>query len=222
MPVITIRGQLGSGAPEIGRLIAEKLQIDYVDREIIAKVAEKLNRHKDDISEKEMPPTSLTSRISAALGHVPPATIGSGGILMPYLPTWEIPLDDQRYFEGLKSIISELASTGSIVIRGRGSQFILKDTPASFHILTVAPLALRVKRIMDTNKRTEDIARKEIERFDSSRREFIKRYFKAELEDPVNYDLVINTEHLDIDAAAMVVIYGLSKQQNVTEVCCSA
>ena len=38
MPVVTIRGQLGSGAPEIGKLIAEKLQCDYVDREIISQI----------------------------------------------------------------------------------------------------------------------------------------------------------------------------------------
>jgi cytidylate kinase len=36
MPVITIRGQLGSGAPEIANRVAERLHIDYVDREIIA------------------------------------------------------------------------------------------------------------------------------------------------------------------------------------------
>jgi len=32
MPIVTIRGQLGSGAPEIGKAIAEFLHADYVDR----------------------------------------------------------------------------------------------------------------------------------------------------------------------------------------------
>ena len=35
-------GTLGSGAPEIGNQIAERLHIDYVDREIIAEMAERL------------------------------------------------------------------------------------------------------------------------------------------------------------------------------------
>ena len=39
MSVVTIRGRLGSGAPEVGKQVAEKLQADYVDREIIARVA---------------------------------------------------------------------------------------------------------------------------------------------------------------------------------------
>ena len=47
MPVITIRGQYGSWSAEIGELIAHKLNIDYVDREIIAEVAERLRRPSD-------------------------------------------------------------------------------------------------------------------------------------------------------------------------------
>jgi hypothetical protein len=32
MSLVTIRGQLGSGAPEIGKEVAHKLHFDYVDR----------------------------------------------------------------------------------------------------------------------------------------------------------------------------------------------
>jgi cytidylate kinase len=64
MPVITIRGQLGSGASDIGKLVADKLHIDYVDREIIARVAELLIRGDKDVILKEMPPSNLLGRIS--------------------------------------------------------------------------------------------------------------------------------------------------------------
>ena len=49
----------------------------------------------------------------------------------------------------------------------------------------------------------------EIARFDNSRREFTKRYFQAELEDPAYYDLVINTEHLSFEAAASIAVHAL-------------
>ncbi len=205
MPVVTIRGQMGSGAPEIGRLVADVFHIDYVDREIIAEVAELLNERKQKVEVKEMPPGSLWGRIAEALEHSPPIGSGPGGMYLgAYLSTWEIPLDDSRYLAGLESVIKELAESNSIVIRGRGSQFILKDHPGSLHVLTVAPLELRVKRVMEDMKVDEQAARKEIARFDSSRREFIKRYFQAELEDPIHYDLVINTEHLSFEAAASI------------------
>ena len=49
MSLVTIRGQLGSGAPEIGRKVADKLHFDYVDREIIAEVAARLQREERDV-----------------------------------------------------------------------------------------------------------------------------------------------------------------------------
>ena len=205
MPVVTIRGQLGSGAPEIGRLIAASIGADYVDREIIAEVATRVQRDSHEVLGKEEPPVSLLGRIMEALGHhgVPGMSEGLPGA---YLPTWEIPLGDARYVEGLTSVIKELARSPSIVIRGRGSQFILKDHSGAVHVLVVAPLAIRVERVMNNMKVDEESARGEIDRVDSSRRAFIKRYFQAELEDPVHHDLVINTGRLSFETAAQIVV----------------
>ena len=203
MTIITIRGQRGSGAPEIGKLIADRLHIDYVDREIIAQIAEQMQRPKQDIAAKEMPPGSLLGRIAEALEH------SAYDRASAYLPTWEIPLDDAQYLPALESVIKDLARSGSIVIQGRGSQFILKDLPGALHVLVVAPFDLRVKRIMESSKAKESEAKKEIERFDSSRRVFTKRYFHADLEDPVYYDLVINTQYFSYDNAASLIIGAL-------------
>ena len=202
MSVVTIRGQLGSGAPEIGRLVADKLRVHYVDREIIAKVAARLEREKQDVIAKEMPPGTLLGRILEAL------TSGYGGDAFggAYLPPELIPIGDTRYVEALASVVRKLAMGPSLVIRGRGSQFILKEHPGSVHVLLVAPLEMRVERVMQDLKLDQAAAHEEITRFDSSRHEFIKRYFQAELEDPLQYDLVINTGRLSFEAAASNII----------------
>lgn len=202
MTVITIRGQLGSGAPEIGQLIAQQLHIDYVDREIIAEVASRLKSPKEGIEKKEMPPGTLWDKIADALSHTYTPTAGR----LVYLPVWEIPPDDSRYLEGLKSVIKELAAGQSIVIRGRGSQFILKGFPGAVHILVVAPYDLRLRRVIESMKTDEKSAKNLIEHFDGSRREFVKRYFQAELDNPLHYDLVINTEHLTYEAATDIIV----------------
>ncbi|MFC2021588.1 AAA family ATPase [Chloroflexota bacterium] len=206
MSVVTIRGQLGSGAPEIGKLVADKLSTDYVDREIIAKVAELLNRKTQDVIAKEMPPGTFLGRIAESLGRGHGIGSGYEGV---YVPAWEISLDDTRYLAGLKSIIKELAGSKSIVICGRGSQFILKDYPRVLHVLVVAPLEMRMKRVMESLEVDEESAQKEITRSDGGRREFIKRYFQAELEDPMNYDLVLNAEHLSFEAATSIIVGAL-------------
>ena len=207
MSVVTIRGGLGSGAPEVGKLIAEKIQADYVDREIIAKVAARLHRKEQEVIRKEMLSSSLLARIVEALGH----SDGFGeGFEGAYLRISEMPLDDARYLQALKSVVRELARSQRLVILGRGSQFILKDYAEVLHVLILAPSPLRVNRVMKDRNLDQQAAEREVARSDNSIREFIKRYFRSEPEDPEHYDLVINTAHLSFQAAASIVVDALS------------
>jgi cytidylate kinase len=225
MPIVTIRGQLGGGASEIGRQVADRLHIDYIDREIIAKVAELLNENKQDVMAKEMPAGSLWRYIAQSLGFE--NSVGGVGVWEPsfispyscaYMPTWQIPLDDNRYLSCLESVINELARNNNVVICGRGSQFILKDRPGALHILVVAPFETRLKRVMQSLEMDKKSAEKEIGQSDGSRHEFIKRYFKAEMEDAAHYDIVLNTERLDFEDAATIIVNALPlKSKNLKD-----
>ena len=53
----------------MGKHLAERLQADYIDREIIAQVAARLNRQEREVIAKEMPPTDVLGRIAEALEH---------------------------------------------------------------------------------------------------------------------------------------------------------
>jgi cytidylate kinase len=202
MPVITIRGKLGSGAPEIGKMLSEKLKWDYIDREILAQVATRLNLQENEIIAKEMPPVSLRERIEEALQKGYATGVGVQGA---YLPISQIPLDDTRYLAALTTLIKELAQ-GRSVIYGRGSQFILRDHPNTLNVSVVAPFKLRLKRVMEDMKLNEDKAKQEMTRFDNAAREFLKRYFGAEMEDPTCYDLVLNTDRLNFEMVSTIII----------------
>ena len=156
----------------------------------------------------QLPPGSIWGRIAHALEQG--MAYYGGSIEHMYVPAWQVPLGDTHYMEALTSVITELAEDPAIVIRGRGSQFILKDHPTAFHVLTVAPLEVRITRVMEAMKLDQEEAKKEIDRFDDSRRTFIKRYFNADLEDPVHYHLTINTWHLSYGAAAQIIVDGAS------------
>jgi len=209
MPIVTIRGQMGSGAPEIGRLVADLLKVDYVDREIIAAVAAAINRTDSEIMAKERPSPILLERIGEALAR----SAIRRGVASAYLSASAMPLDDKRYLKALISVIRELARTRRMVFRGRGSQFILKAYPKALHVLVVAPLKMRVSRVMADLKLDGKEAKKEIVRSDSSRREFTRSYFHAELEDPTLYDLVINTKNLSFKASASIVANALRNKE---------
>ena len=214
MSVVTIWGGRGSGAPEVGKHVAENLQTDYVDREIIARVAAQLQREEQEVLRKEMVPSSLLARIVEALGHSDSFGEGFEGA---YLRISEMPLDDARYLQALRSVVRELARSQRIVILGRGGQFILKDYPDVLHVLIVAPLQLRANRVMKSLNLDPQAAEREVARSDNSIREFMKKYFRSEPKDPEHYDLVINTEHLSFQAAASIVVDALSLKNRTVD-----
>jgi cytidylate kinase len=205
MPVITIRGKLGSGAPEIGKMLSEILKWDYIDREILAQVATRLNLQENEVIAKEMPPVSLRERIEEALQKGYATGVGAQGA---YLPISQIPLDDTRYLAALTSLVKEVAQ-GRSVIYGRGSQFILREHPHTINVSIVAPFKTRLSRTMERLKVNEDKAKQEMNRFDNAAREFLKRYFGAEMEDPTCYDIVLNTERLTFEMASTIIIETL-------------
>jgi hypothetical protein len=194
-------------------MVAKELKIDYVDSKIIADVADRLNRNEIEVLKKETPPRTIFGRVAMALamgGGALSEDYGSSGGEIFYMPTemypWEIPIDDKLYLQTLRGVIIELAKSQTIVIRGRGSQFILKDFPGAFHVLVVAPLDLRVNRVMERMKLDEEKAKNEIKRSDSNHHEFLRRYFHAEPENPLDYHIVLNTERISLQEAASVVV----------------
>jgi cytidylate kinase len=213
MSIITIRGQLGSGAPQIGRKIAEAFHFSYVDREVITRIAERVKRPRKAIIAKEILPVSLKERIATFIRQ---DFAGTSPLANPSTEKYSLPLDDARYVKELGAVIRHLARNGSAVINGRGSQFFLKDFAGILHILVIAPPELRIKRVMDSYGISEEAARKKISRYDSNRREFIKKYLGAELEDPIHYDMTINTAHIGYDLAADMIIRAVSLKDKAT------
>jgi cytidylate kinase len=207
--VVTIRGEMGSGASVIGREVARLIEGDYVDRRVLEDVAGLLGRPPEQVGEKERMPPHLRQRI---LGVLEKVISRSGTVESTYSRAWKEPLDDAKYLDALDAVITDLALTGNIVIVGRGSQFILRHYPSALHVLVITPLKERIGRVMVELGVDEDDARRQIGEVDSSRRDFIKRFFRQDLEDPNNYDLVISTEHLSYEAATQIIVVAASQK----------
>jgi len=209
MPVVTIRGQLGSGVSDISKKVARLLPGDYIDREIIENIAQLVGHPAEQVAEREQSTVRLTQRIKSILES---ALARSGSMDSAFSRTWQEPLDDAKYLDALKSVIQDLALEVNIVIHGRGSQFILHNNPSALHVLVVAPLPVRISRVITASKVDEDSSRRQIEEYDNSRRAFIQRFFKRDIEDPEYYDLVVNTEHLTYDVAAQAIVRAVQRK----------
>lgn len=102
------------------------------------------------------------------------------------------------------AVILELASRRQTIIIGRGAQVVLGDVPAVVRARVVAPAAVRAARLAQAQGLDQEDARAYIERHDAERRALVRQIFDHDLRDWGLYNLVLNTEGLDLAGAVGV------------------
>lgn len=101
--------------------------------------------------------------------------------------------------------ISHLARLGHVILIGRGANVITQDMRNVFHVRLVAPVDVRVERIMARNHLDLKAARDYVRKSDLARKRYVKDHFHADIDDFLRYDLVINTARLSYKAVAEVI-----------------
>lgn len=161
MAIVTISGQVGSGAQEIGREIATRLNCGCVDRELLVEAARKTGANVEELEQWETHPASLAQRIARFVKKVmaqsaveyPDESYQWWDFSQTYAEmgkpsnSYDEKLTDRRFLEVTTAVIKDLATLPSVVIVGRGAPYILKDYPQAVHVLTVAPHEQRIERI---------------------------------------------------------------------------
>ena len=95
--------------------------------------------------------------------------------------------------------------TGRVILLGRGANVITSKLSNGFHVRLVASLEKRVEYVQETQHLGRKAAKQFVEKQDRGRRRYLKRYFDADLDDPLLYDLTINTERISFDEAARMI-----------------
>jgi cytidylate kinase len=221
MPVVTVSGTMGSGAREVARLAADSLGIDYVDQQILVDAAQRLGVSASAVAQRDEHVQTFGERLgsllriflerSAAVGAGDPL-MGAGGLEVLLARSYgdltksaEHEVNDALYMKTVTAIIRDLGQRGDIVILGRGSHLILREHPTALHVLTLAPLALRLQRIAEREGLSSQEAAKRVHDLDKGRAAFHRKFFRVEADDPACYDLAIDTSRLSFEVAAQLV-----------------
>lgn len=101
--------------------------------------------------------------------------------------------------------ILRLAELGNVIILGRGANIITAPMPQVLHVRLLGSVQQRVAHMLQFDKLNRKDALKRIEREDGGRRRYLKKYFGREIDDPLLYHLVINTDLLSLHEAAVMV-----------------
>jgi cytidylate kinase len=180
MGVITISRQLGAGETSIAPAVAEALGWQCIDHNLLDRAVE----------ETGAPLPRVTHFDERAPGN---------------LEAWSHPHEAEGYFSALARIVLAYYEAGNVIIVGRGAGFILRGKDI-LSVRLFAEMHYRIQRVMEVRWASEAHAKEILRQNDHDRVAFHRKYFQADWEAPVNYDLLLNVSSLGIDLAAGILV----------------
>jgi cytidylate kinase len=183
--IVTISSALASGGDVIGRALAEELTYTFADREIILKAAERLGQGVAELERLLESRPTLRERL----------------------------LETRRdYLAAVEAVIWEFAARDNVVLVGRGSTFVLQRIRHAFRLRVTAPVHVRARRLEAERGLVPD-AEEVIARSDRDWAARIRHLYDVALDDPLQYDLVLNSARLDTPAAVATVRAALAAER---------
>ncbi len=178
MAIITISREMGSGGIPIAQQAAKELGYELIDGSSIQEVASEYD---------------LTAEALELTDEKPPAFVDN--------LDRKIELDVHR----IQLLVLERAYQGNVIIYGRGGQDLLPEIGTVVRVRVIAPFEERVERWAEREWLDPDLARSLVRRSDQQRAGFIKYYFDRDWENPLDYDLVINTSRMSHETAVRLI-----------------
>ena len=197
--IISIGRQCGSGGHEIGEKLAKHYGIHFYDRNIIALLAEKMDKDPEAVSR-------LEEKLSGFL-------MRRGGFDSKQKDLMNRLSDTDRLFIQERSLIRELAEKESFVIIGRGANDFLLDNPDALRLFVYAPDSFRIPRVKADYKIASDSeAKTKMEHIDKERRQYFEYYTGRSWGALDHHDLMIDSSLLGIDGTVELLIEVIDKK----------
>lgn len=205
--VVTIARQVGTNGEEVARIVASSLGYRLLDYRLVQEAAQEAGVSPETISEAEHKP-SFFGRIIEALARNP-AGPASGQWGEPINIGATPLLTSSDYRQLVEQVVQDFANQGNVVLLGHGAQFMLKDRADTFRVLVVGSETARMRRLMASMGVDEGKAREVVQRTDKERNDYFRSYYDVGWTDPSSYDLTVNTDHLNPQQAADLILGAL-------------
>ncbi len=218
MPVVTISNQFGAGGPEVARDLARRLGVDYLDKEIIHRIALEINVPEEKVAEFEAEHhakfRSFFSTIFDLDALKKKAKIREEELAearyddrekIPYHYQVDGWIDSEIYKQMIVKIISALGRRRGVVLVGRGGQCILKDNPRTLHVRFVADFEDRVAWTAKRRGLSTSAAREFVHKVDARSQDYLRFYFDCDPDVPTLYHLVLNTSRVPLERCTAIV-----------------
>jgi cytidylate kinase len=194
-PCLLLSRKCGSGGTSLARLLGERLRWQIFDREIVEEVARSAHVRRQLIE-------SVDERGRSGWGEFRRMLVEGEGV------------GRELYLHHLRHVILALGHHGDVIILGRGAVYIL-PCECAVRVRLVAPLELRARRVAERESIPLNRARRRVEQTDAERAAFIREVFGKDVDSGEDYDLVLDTGDLSLEAAAAIVLARLQSKLHV-------
>jgi cytidylate kinase len=187
MPIITIsRGTLSGGEALADRL-SQKSGFPVLGLEVIKDAATHYGISESAISQQLKQGPSVIERL-----------VG----------------DNRRtYMIALQSALAERALKASFIYHGLAGHFLFPKVPNILKVRLVAPMAQRIKSVVERKKFNQEEAAKYIENVDEKRKQWTRFLYGVDWTDPMLYDMVINLDQIALDTACGMIMHALAQPE---------
>jgi hypothetical protein len=194
-PLVTISASYGAGGSHVGPALAQRLGVEFLDRAIPTRVADRLHVPLDNALAHDESLGDAVGRLASAFALLPElaGAAAQAGFFA-----------GEDYRRETERLIRE-HSDGGAVILGRGGAMILRDHPDALHVRLDGPPERRVQQAM----RIEGLGREDAERLrrdgDRAREGYVRHFYGCDPRNPALYHLVIDSTRLAPETVVEVI-----------------
>ncbi|HVJ05605.1 MAG TPA: cytidylate kinase-like family protein [Candidatus Saccharimonadales bacterium] len=197
--IVTIAREYGSGGAAIGRMVAELLNWQLVDKEIIAKAAAMGEVDPSWAENADERTCAWWERVLRGFRHGGPELYLGGGM--------DMEMGHDMLQEFTAQVIREAGKQGNCVIVGRGSQCVLRNEPRALNVMVYAPMMEKLNRVKNRHLHESDLQAL-LRSMDSERAHYTRDYYGCDWSDRGLYQLCVNST-LGLDACAKLIVSAI-------------
>ena len=207
---ITISRQMGAGGSYIGQIVATRLGLKYVDREVLRLAAQEFGCDEETVAARSERISSFWEKILAGLSLGPPDS--------HYNPPPLANFSDRELFDKQTQILKRIASKNDCVVVGWAGVFMLPRHRGMFSVFCHAPKSFRVKRVMNIyDNLSEEKARSLIAESDRTREIYFNEMTGHDWTCAKNYCLSIDTSLQPFEDCAELIVKLSERQRRAGE-----
>jgi cytidylate kinase len=206
--VITIEREYGSGAGTIAQALAARLGWTLWDREVTCEIARRLKCDVQSVEQREEKLDPAYYRLIK--------TFMRGSYEESYSEGAKLELLDAESLAALfENVVKDVAARGNCVIVGRAAPWFLREREDTMRVFIYAPFEEKMRRLR-AQGRSRGEAEELIERVDSERMAFVKKYYGKVWPQRDLYHLMVNSKNGD-EAVIELMLFQMG-QLNATPV----